>query len=140
MEEQVFVIQRKIKDVNLTRLAVGDLWHLVNPTEERSIYEQLEEHEATLKAMAPEGPEPVDSRKTDTGLRLGDYRKKKFILAATEEKFSVIQHANEELPFQTDENVTQVVFVLHGIRDLGRWAAQFEEILVDRFENVLHGC
>lgn len=70
MEEQVFVLQRKIKDVNLTRLVVGDLWHLVNPGEERSIYEQLDEHETTLKAMAPEGQEPVDSRTTDTGLRL----------------------------------------------------------------------
>jgi hypothetical protein len=69
MEEQVFVLQRKIKDVNLTRLVVGDLWHLVNTGEERSIYEQLDEHETTLKAMAPEGQDPVDSRNTDTGLR-----------------------------------------------------------------------
>lgn len=70
MEEQVFVLQRKIKDVNLTRCVVGDLWHLMNPSQERAIYEQLDEHETTLKAMAPEGQEPVDSRNTDTGLRL----------------------------------------------------------------------
>lgn len=70
MEELVFVLQRKIKDVNLTRCFVGDIWHLVNPQEERAIYEKLDEHEATLKAMAPEGQDPVDSRNTDTGLRL----------------------------------------------------------------------
>jgi len=69
MSEQAFVLQRKIKDPNLTRFIVGDIFHLVNPGEERSVYEQLEEHETTLKAMAPEGQEPVD-RNTDTGLRL----------------------------------------------------------------------
>lgn len=69
-EEQVFVLQRRIKDDNLTRCLVGDIWHLMNPSEERALYEQLEEHEATLKAMAPTGPDPADSRNTDTGLRL----------------------------------------------------------------------
>ena len=69
MPEQAFVLQRKIKDPNLTRFIVGDIWHLVNPSEERSVYERLDEHETTLKAMAPEGQEPVD-RNTDTGLRL----------------------------------------------------------------------
>jgi hypothetical protein len=70
MEESVFALQRKIKDVNLTRCFVGDIWHLVNPQEERAIYEQLDDLEVTLKAMAPEGQDPVDSRNTDTGLRL----------------------------------------------------------------------
>lgn len=71
-EELVFVLQRRIKDINLTRCLVGDLWHLVNPAEERAIYELFEEHEATLIAMAPEGREPVDGRNTDTGLRLDE--------------------------------------------------------------------
>ena len=47
----------------------GDVWHLVNSSEECSVYEKLHEHETTLKAMAPEGQEPFDQN-TDAGLHL----------------------------------------------------------------------
>ena len=70
VEELIFVLQRRIKDINLTRLAVGDLWYLVNAQEERAVYEIVDEHENTLNAMAPTGQDPVDQRNTDTGLRL----------------------------------------------------------------------
>jgi hypothetical protein len=59
---------------------------------------------------------------------IGPYRREKFLLAATG-TVEEIQKDREELPFEIDASVTQIVFVLHGIRDLGRWSAAFEEQL-----------
>src|SRR5262249_17192292 len=59
---------------------------------------------------------------------LGAYRKAKFILAATGTPEQIDAQA-EIIPLESDPSVTQVVFVLHGIRDLGRWSAQFEQAL-----------
>lgn len=56
---------------------------------------------------------------------LGQYRRTKFITAATA-PFEQVQPLDEVQPHGTDDNITEVVFVLHGIRDLGRWAANFE--------------
>lgn len=56
---------------------------------------------------------------------LGQYRERKLILAATA-PFEAVWAQNEEQPFTTDSTVTSVVFVLHGIRDLGRWSSEFE--------------
>lgn len=63
---------------------------------------------------------------------LGGYRQRKFLLAATA-GFDAVMAENEELPFQPDYEVRQVVFVLHGIRDLGEWAFAFEREL--KFEH-----
>lgn len=69
------------------------------------------------------------------GLSLGEYRKRKFLAAATA-TFEDLQLDNERDPFATDEDVTHVVFVIHGIRDLGQWAAAFELQLKEQFESV----
>lgn len=63
----------------------------------------------------------VDSEEEELGL----YRRAKFITAATA-PFEQVQLLDEVQPHGTDDNITEVVFVLHGIRDLGRWAANFE--------------
>jgi pimeloyl-ACP methyl ester carboxylesterase len=62
---------------------------------------------------------------------LGAYRREKFLLAATA-PIDVVRLQNEEQIAQTDNVVEQIVFVLHGIRDLGRWSARFEKELLDR--------
>lgn len=69
MAELVFVLQRKIKDTKVTTYMVGDIWHLVAPKDEKEVYEKLEEHDLTLKSMAPTGQDPIDARNTDPGLR-----------------------------------------------------------------------
>ena len=51
---------------------------------------------------------------------IGEYRKKKFLLAATHPNEGLAA-ISEEQPFEPDTEVTHVVFVLHGIRDEGRW-------------------
>lgn len=59
---------------------------------------------------------------------IGAYRQQKFMLAATGDE-DAIKAQNDEQPFQRDETVSHIVFVLHGIRDLGEWSADFEQQL-----------
>lgn len=72
----------------------------------------------------------------NTRINLGEYRREKFELAAAEPDFSKVMEHNEVQPFQPDEAVTDIVFVVHGIRDLGEWAAEFEQQLHHRFSSV----
>jgi len=67
---------------------------------------------------------------------LGDYRRHKFSLATVETDFKVLARENEVLPLQPDPDVTHVVFVVHGIRDRGEWAAAFELELQKQFEQL----
>jgi hypothetical protein len=73
---------------------------------------------------------------TAGNLKLGEYRRLKFALATTELDFDKLARSNEVLPFQPDLNVTHVVFVVHGIRDLGEWAAAFEQELQKKFQEL----
>ena len=71
--------------------------------------------------------------KTRAGnLVLGEYRRRKFELVTTK-SFDEIEFQNEVQPFQPDTDVTHLVFVVHGIRDLGEWAAAFEQELRAQF-------
>lgn len=67
-----------------------------------------------------------DSRDDDER-RLGEYRRDKMLLAAASKSFKTIQARSEVLRPPTDPDVTDIVFVLHGIRDVGRWSSRFEE-------------
>lgn len=73
-------------------------------------------------------------------LTLGFYREKKFLRAATfglkEEQTKVwleaLRFEGEKQGYKTDNDVKHVVFVLHGIRDAGKWYAGFEDELRER--------
>lgn len=65
---------------------------------------------------------------------LGCYRKQKFLLAATA-PFAEVQAENEIQPFQPDLDVKEVIFVLHGIRDPGKWASAFEQVLLRDYKH-----
>lgn len=73
-----------------------------------------------------------DDQRAGRTQSLGVYRRDKFLLAATK-TLEEVRRQNEEQPFQTDDRITHVVFILHGIRDLGRWSASFEPILLREF-------
>lgn len=62
---------------------------------------------------------------TETREELGKYRLNKF-RAAIKLSFDELQWRSEELPYTTDDKVRHVVFVLHGIRDLGEWSSRIE--------------
>lgn len=57
---------------------------------------------------------------------LGEYRLGKLLLAATH-PFDKVKAKSEVLPPPIDPAVSDIVFVLHGIRDIGRWSSRFEE-------------
>lgn len=64
--------------------------------------------------------------------RLHAYRRDKLVSAATAD-FSELLAANEAQPFTTNDEITELVFILHGIRDLGRWSTKFEEAIHHKY-------
>ena len=52
-EDFILVLQKRVRDVGITKHIVGDLWHLVAPTEERYVWELVESMEEQLMAIAP---------------------------------------------------------------------------------------
>jgi len=69
----VIFLQKRVKNLPITKLVAGDLWHLVKPQEEKLIYEMIEEMEEELIAVAPNDETAFDvalARQTVPGLRL----------------------------------------------------------------------
>ena len=69
----VIMLQKRIRNVALTKLVVGDLWHAVDPNTEKDIYDKIDVMETELNAVAPNDPEAFDvalARQTVPGLRL----------------------------------------------------------------------
>jgi hypothetical protein len=69
----IIVLQKRIRNIPITKMVVGDLWHIVNPTDEKAIYEKMEVMETELNAVAPNDPQAFDvalARQTVPGLRL----------------------------------------------------------------------
>ena len=64
---------------------------------------------------------------------LGRYRRDKLLLATLAGP-EALRRENEEQAYQTDNDVTHLVFILHGIRDLGRWSAELEGWLRRQFD------
>lgn len=44
-------LHKRLKDTTMTKFVVGDLWHIVNPAEEKAIYDTLDEMEEALNTM-----------------------------------------------------------------------------------------
>lgn len=63
------VIQKNIRNINITRFMIGDLWHLVNPTGEKDLYAIIEENEAQLKAFDIKD-DHIDAEHVDSTLQL----------------------------------------------------------------------
>jgi len=69
----IIMFQKRIRNIPITKLVVGDLWHAVNPTAEKDIYEKIDVMETELNAVAPNDAEAFDvalARQTVPGLRL----------------------------------------------------------------------
>lgn len=69
----IIFLQKHIKNSTITKYVVGDLWHLVSPTEEEAIYELVDSIEEELLQLAPDDKEATVSvlaRQTVPGLRL----------------------------------------------------------------------
>ncbi len=69
----ILVLQKSVRNIHITKLVVGDLWHLVNPVDERNIYQIFDSMEDDLNAVAPTDEAAlriVQERSTVPGLRL----------------------------------------------------------------------
>lgn len=69
----IILLQKRIRNIALTKLVVGDLWHAVNPYSEKDIYEKMDVMETEMNAVAPNDAEAFDvalARQTVPGLRL----------------------------------------------------------------------
>ena len=67
IQDFVFAFQDQIKNYDITYAIVGDLYHLVNPSEEKQVYEVMKEEKMTedLKAMddlKEDDPQAVHAR------------------------------------------------------------------------------
>ena len=67
----IVVLHKAVKDINVTKHVVGDLWHLVGPTKEKTIWEITESLEDTLIAVCP--PDNPTAQKSNR-LNLGGLR------------------------------------------------------------------
>ena len=81
-EDFILVLQKRVRDVGITKHIVGDLWHLVAPTEERYVWELVESMEDTLVAIAPVDDAlalEVNDRSYVKGLRLDEMAVKLYV-------------------------------------------------------------
>lgn len=76
----IVVLHKRLKDINITKYVVGDIWHLVQPTEERTVWELTESLEATLNAVCPPDNSKIAKDRTIVpGLRLDQTLAKHYI-------------------------------------------------------------
>jgi len=76
----IVVLHKQIKDINITKQVVGDLWHLIQPTEERTVWELTESLEESLIAVCPPDTSKIaQDRMTVPGLRLDETLAKLYI-------------------------------------------------------------
>jgi pimeloyl-ACP methyl ester carboxylesterase len=122
------------RDLEVVQL-LGDIDDVVSDEDNKDLRAMASSKFAWIRVRGTGHPNIADFNDTRQygGVVLGDYRKAKFLLAVNED-FDKVKQENEEQPFQTDESVTHIVFVLHGIRDLGHWASAFEYELLGFFK------
>lgn len=81
-EDFILVLQKRVRDVGITKHIAGDLWHLVQPTEERYVWELVESMEEQLVAIAPVDDAlalEVNDRSYVKGLRLDEMAVKLYV-------------------------------------------------------------
>lgn len=78
----ILVLQKRVRDIDITKHVVGDLWHLVAPTQERAVWELVESMEMELTAIAPTDDaayREAHERSSVPGLRLDEMMAKLYI-------------------------------------------------------------
>lgn len=69
----ILILQKRIRNIQITKYLVGDLYHLVKPADERAIYELMDSMESEMSAVAPTDEKAstiAQDRNTVPGLRL----------------------------------------------------------------------
>lgn len=107
---------------------LGDIDDVVSDGDNKDLSANASANVAWLKVRGTGHADIVDLGDGSRTDDLRGYRRDKVVLATTR-PFEEVLAQNEEQPLGTDRKVTHVVFIVHGIRDLGRWASQFEAAL-----------
>jgi hypothetical protein len=69
-QDFILVLQKRVRNVAITKYVVGDLYHLVKPTEEHVLYELIDSMEAEMSSMADEKAlDTAQDRNSVPGLR-----------------------------------------------------------------------
>lgn len=101
----ILVLHKHLKDVNITKYVVGDIWHLVKPTEERTIWELIESLEPSLIAVCPPDKSKIaNDRLNVPGLRLDETLAKHYI--QSKRKRPVVAGAVEKMVTAMKNNWT----------------------------------
>lgn len=108
---------------------LGDIDDVVNREDSADLRVMASKNYAFLRVRGTGHGDIIDF----ADAKMGAYRKEKLLSAVTEPFATVVQQS-EEQPYTTEEDVRTIVFVLHGIRDLGEWSSEFETEL--RAHNV----
>jgi hypothetical protein len=70
VQDFILVLQKRVRNVSITKFVVGDLYHLVKPTEEHVLYELIDSMEAEMSSMADEKAITNVDRNSVPGLRV----------------------------------------------------------------------
>jgi hypothetical protein len=72
-QDFILILQKRIRNIPITKFVVGDLYHLVQPAEERNVYDLIDSMEETMIAVAPtddKATTAAQDRNTVPGLRI----------------------------------------------------------------------
>jgi hypothetical protein len=71
----ILLLQKRIRNVPITKFVVGDLYHLVAPADERGVYEMIDSMEEEMAAVAPTDEHAFNAandRNSVPGLRMDE--------------------------------------------------------------------
>jgi pimeloyl-ACP methyl ester carboxylesterase len=127
----------KTKPIEVVQL-LGDIDDIVSREDSEDLRVMASENYAFLLVRGTGHGDMIEfykHAKTEEGRKLGEYRQAKIVLAATG-KFGQVLKENDEQVYTTQGEIRSVVFVLHGIRDLGRWSSGFETEIRSKVDHV----
>lgn len=81
-EDFILVLQKRVRDIGITKHIVGNLWHQVTPTEEHYVWELVKLMEVQLMAIAPADDAlalDVNDRSYVKGLRVDEMAVKSYV-------------------------------------------------------------
>ena len=73
VQDFILLLQKRVRNVAITKFVVGDIYHLVNPGDERATYELIDGMEEVMTAVAPtdeKAASVASDRNTVPGLRI----------------------------------------------------------------------
>ena len=130
--------ERRIEAVQI----LGDHDDLVSSEDDADLRAAAVDRYALVRTRATGHDNSLDfgrgSRRTEAQRRQGQYRLDRIVFSATQ-SFDQVRRLDDQSPPATDQSppvadhdVTEVIFVLQGLRDLGRWSADLESAIARR--------